>query len=328
MPRLTVFMPVYNGSAHLDAAVESILAQSFTDFELLIIDDGSTDETPELLQKFDDPRVRVVRNDVNLGVPATRNLGTDLARGEYLAMLDADDIAKPHRLETQVRFLDRNPDHAVVGSWAREIDENDVRKNILRRPVTWERLRARLLFLGTIRTPSAMGRLDVLKSYRFRSKFPVCSDSDYWVRIALEHRCANLPIDLIDYRIHSDSLTKSNRDRVKDRKIAIAAYLLEQLDVKFDDFDLENHFKLRRTKRHTFDADDVDWAEAWLRKLIEANDRREIFPKSEFARAAGERWCMLLISRGSPPIGLRPLRPGMRGPMLSFLASYPRLYRS
>lgn len=321
-------MPVYNGSAHLDAAVESILAQSFGDFEFLIIDDGSDDETPDLLQKFDDPRMRVVRNDANIGVPATRNRGTELARGEYLAMIDSDDIAKPRRLETQVRFLDQNPDHAVVGSWAREIDENDVRKKLLRRPLSWERLRARLLFLGTIRTPSAMGRLEVLRSYRFRSEFPVCSDSDFWVRIALEHRCANLPIALIDYRIHNNSLTKSNRDRVKGRKIAIASYLLEQLDVKFDDSDLENHFKLRRTKRHEFDASYVDWAEAWLRSLIEANDRREMFPKSEFVRAVGERWCMLLVAPGSPPIGLRPLRAGMRGPMLSFLASYPRRYQS
>lgn len=328
MPRVTVFMPVYNGSAHLDAAVESILAQSFGDFEFLIIDDGSDDETPNLLQKFDDPRLKILRNDVNHGVPATRNRGIDLARGEYLAMIDCDDIAKPERLEAQVRFLDANPDHTVVGSWAREIDENGVRKKLLRRPVTWERLRARLLFTGTIRTPSAMGRLDVLRSYRFRSEYPVCSDSDFWVRVALEHRCTNLPIELIDYRIHSSSLTKSNSERVKGRKIAIARYLIESLDVKFDDSDLENHFKLRRPNRHQLDAEYVDWAEVWLRSLIEANDRCEIFPKVEFVRAAGERWLKLFVASGSPLTRLRPLRSVMWGPMLSYIANYPRLYRS
>jgi glycosyltransferase involved in cell wall biosynthesis len=327
MPRVTVFMPVYNGSAHLETAVGSILAQSYGDFEFLIIDDGSTDDTQNLLQKFDDPRLRIVRNDENLGVPATRNLGTDLAEGEFLAMIDSDDIAKPERIETQVRFLDEHPDHAVVGSWAREIDEHGVQKKLLRRPVTWERLRARLLFIGTIRTPSAMGRLDVLRRYPFRAEFPVCSDSDVWVRIALEHRATNLPVDLIDYRIHSDSLTKSNHERVKNRKIAIARSLLEMLEVKFDDTDLDNHFKLRRPKRHEFDANYIDWAETWLQSLIEANDRREIFPRDEFARAAGERWYKIFSSSGNPLFRLRPLRSGMRGPMLSYLATYPKRHR-
>jgi glycosyltransferase involved in cell wall biosynthesis len=324
MPRVTVFMPVYNGSAHLDAAVQSILAQTYQDFEFLIIDDGSDDETPNLLEKIQDPRLRIVRNDANRGVPATRNRGLDLALGEYVAMIDSDDLAKPERLETQVQFLDEAPDHAVVGTWAREIDEHDVRKRVLRRPLNWKRLRARLLFLGTIRTPSAMGRLDVLRSYRFRSEFPVCSDSDYWVRVALEHRWENIPIDLIDYRIHSDSLTKSNSEKVKERKVAIARSLLELLGMTFDDTDLENHFKLRRPKRHDFDAEYIDWAEFWLRSLIKANNQRLIFPKAEFTQAAGERWSKLFAESGNPLFRKRAILSRMGGPLISYRVNHPK----
>jgi len=301
----------------MSKAIDSILRQTLSDFELLIIDDGSTDETSLMLEKLADSRIRIHSNDRNIGVPATRNLGLEFARGEYLAMFDSDDISHPKRLETQVRFLDAHVDHAVVGSWAREIDENSVQGRLLRRPTSWKQLRASLLFFGTIRTSSAMGRMEVLQNYRFRSEFPVCSDSDFWVRVALDHRCTNLPSQLIDYRIHSDSLTKSNSLRVKGRKIAIARDLLQRLGVDHGDADLENHFRLRRPKRHEFDRGYIDWAEAWLRMLIDANRKTQIFPESSFASAAADRWARLLLAPGSPPIGRRVLRRGIRGPLLS-----------
>ncbi len=126
-PKVTVLTPVYNREQYIATAIESVLAQSFTDFELLLIDDGSTDGSAEILRSYTtDPRVRVVRNEQNLGIPQTRNRGIDLARGEYVAMLDSDDWAYPCRLETQVAFLDRHRDVAVVGPgrrrWMRMAD--------------------------------------------------------------------------------------------------------------------------------------------------------------------------------------------------------------
>jgi glycosyltransferase involved in cell wall biosynthesis len=294
-------MPVHNGATYIASAVNSLLTQSFSDFELLVIDDGSSDETPEILGSIRDPRLRIVRNETNLGVPATRNLGLDLVKGEFIAFLDSDDVARRDRLDRQVRFLQKNADHVAVGSWARMIDENGTPGSILRRPLTWDRIRARTLFLGTMRTPSVMGRVDVLRKFRFRSEYPVCSDSDFWVRVALEHRCANLTEPLIDYRIHSSSITKSQRPEVRERKIAIARYLLESLEVDFDQQDLENHFKLRKPKKQRFDASYIDWVRDWLPKLVAANRAHSIFPVSEFNRAAGERWCAVYLScsRGS-----------------------------
>ena len=114
-PRVSVFIPVYNREAYVGAAIESVLRQSFQDFEILLIDDGSTDLSVEVLRSYDDRRIRVVRNERNLGQPETRNRGLALARGQYVAMLDSDDVARPDRLSRQVAFLDRHQDCVEVG---------------------------------------------------------------------------------------------------------------------------------------------------------------------------------------------------------------------
>ena len=117
-PRVTVFIPVYNAQAYIAEAIESVLAQTYSDFELLVIDDGSTDETASVICTFMyDPRIRVVSHIRNLGQPHTRNYGLELASGEYIAFLDADDRCVPERIERQVTYLDTHTDIDGVGSW-------------------------------------------------------------------------------------------------------------------------------------------------------------------------------------------------------------------
>src|SRR5262249_35270201 len=123
LPKVTVVIPVYNREKYVRDAIDSILVQTFPDFELLVIDDGSTDRSREVVQSYHDPRIHLVCNGTNLGVPKTRNLGIQLARGEYLAFLDSDDWAYPERLGKQVAFLDSHPDYAAVGAWIAWMDE-------------------------------------------------------------------------------------------------------------------------------------------------------------------------------------------------------------
>jgi len=121
-PKVTVLMPVYNGERYLNEAVDSILGQTFTDFEFLIIDDASTDKTPEILRSYDDPRIRVVTNEENLGLSKSLNKGLALARGEFIARMDADDVSYPYRLQVQHEFMTQHPGAGVIGSWAEYID--------------------------------------------------------------------------------------------------------------------------------------------------------------------------------------------------------------
>ncbi len=302
-PRVTVFMPAYNREHYVAGAVESVLAQSYRDFELLVIDDGSSDATASIVAGYDDPRLRLVRNERNLGIPHTRNLGMRLARGEYVAMLDTDDLARPSRLKRQVCFLDRRPEVAAVGSWAWRIDAKGRRRWLLKRPVRARDVRARLLFRGCLRTPSVMARRAVLERYPFRSDFPVCSDSEVWTRVALDHACANLPLPLISYRIHGDAITKSRRDAVREAKSRVTADQLDRLGARFDERDLALHFELRKPRDFVPDAAYLDWAAEWLSRLHAANARQQLYPDPEFGRAVAERW--VALRRRAPQVGLR-----------------------
>jgi glycosyltransferase involved in cell wall biosynthesis len=146
-PKVTVFIPVYNREKYVGDAIESILAQTFSDFEILLVDDGSTDHSVDLIRSYTDPRIRLACNEENLGIPKTRNKGVELARGQYMAMLDSDDRAYPHRLEKQVAFLDNHPDYAQVGSWCRMMDaQGHPLKRIKRQPIFPDDIHAQFLF--------------------------------------------------------------------------------------------------------------------------------------------------------------------------------------
>ena len=123
MPKVTVLMSVYNGEKHLREAIDSILNQTFGDFEFLIINDGSTDRTADILQSYQDSRIKIIHNEKNIGLTKSLNKGLKLAKGEYLARMDADDISYPNRLEVQYEYMEKNPNVGIVGSWNDVIDD-------------------------------------------------------------------------------------------------------------------------------------------------------------------------------------------------------------
>jgi glycosyltransferase involved in cell wall biosynthesis len=201
-------MPVYNGARYVGDAVESVLAQTFTDFELVIVNDCSTDATPQILAGIGDARVVVVHNERNLGPTGAANRGLAIARGELVAHLDADDLAERERLAEQVRFLDGHPDIAAVGSWYRKIDENGRSLGERRLPVQPAALAWGLLFYSPVVHSAVMyRRAVVLEVGGYRVQYRYASDFDLWSRIAERHRLATIPKRLVDYRIVSGSLT-------------------------------------------------------------------------------------------------------------------------
>ncbi len=185
-------MTVYNGARFLRAAIDSVLRQTYTDFELLVIDDGSTDDSCRIVRDFSDPRIRLVENGANLGIPATRNRGLQLARGEYLAILDSDDVALPQRLTRQVALLDARPEIAVVGSWCAWVDEHGRRMRTVKRRLTRPAdIRAAMLFHCPLQNSSVMGRTALLKHYGYRHEFSIGEDYDLWARISADHVLMN-----------------------------------------------------------------------------------------------------------------------------------------
>jgi glycosyltransferase involved in cell wall biosynthesis len=203
-PLVTVLFPVCNGGTYLRESLDSIFAQTFGDFELLIIDDGSTDNTPEILRGIRDPRLRVVTHTQNLGLVATLNEGLAIGRGEFVARQDHDDISHPERLQKQVDFLRAHPEHVLVGTEAIQMDARGRKAFRLLRPEDTESIRWYLCFENAFIHSSVMYRRETVRRDFDGYATPCFPAEDYalWSRLAREREMANLTEPLLLYREH------------------------------------------------------------------------------------------------------------------------------
>jgi glycosyltransferase involved in cell wall biosynthesis len=209
-PKVTVLMPVYNGEKYLREAIDSILNQTFTDFEFLIVDDGSIDNSVEIINSYQDSRINLVKNDKNEGLVYTLNRGLSLAKGEYIARMDCDDISLPERLKKQVDYLDINSEISVVGTWITIIDlKREVQIN-WQPPVNPLWIKWSLYFYSPLAHPSVMFRKDIIRSI---GSYFSCSAEDYelWCRTSQQYLLANIPIALLIYRQHKNSMTQIHK---------------------------------------------------------------------------------------------------------------------
>jgi len=206
-PRVSVVLCVYNQAAYVAEAIASILGQTLTDLELIVVDDGSTDSSPEVIHRFTDPRIRYVRNERNLGHASSLNRGVALARGRYLAIMDSDDISLPERLARQVDFLDAHPDVAMCGSW---VETFGARMEVRRFPTEPAVLAVSLLLCCPFSTPTVMLRREAMLPEGFDPR-GLAFDYAYWVEVANRAPVANLPEVLLKYRLHAGQVTVTRR---------------------------------------------------------------------------------------------------------------------
>jgi glycosyltransferase involved in cell wall biosynthesis len=294
-PKVSVCIPVYNRAHYVKTAIDSILMQSFSDFELIVVDDGSSDASRDVVRSCADPRMRLECNPHNLGIPATRNRCLALARGEYVAILDSDDYAYPERLAKQVAFLDHHPHHALVGSWATWMDSvGRSLGKMKRRPVKPDDAAAALIFYSPLQHSAVMGRTAILHRYGYRQEYDMNDDYDLWVRLAKRYKLANLAEALVCYRVHEGRTTRRKAERVVELQRAIYRDQLNRLEVDYNELDLERHRLLPRLEKYQFapDAEFLDWAENWLLRLRKANRLRGCYPRAAFTRMLGWGWCM------------------------------------
>lgn len=213
MPEISVILPVYNAEAYLRQAIDSVLAQTFTDFELLIVDDGSTDRSAEIIRSYDDPRIRCLSNEGNKGLIYSLNRAIDEAKGRYLARMDADDICLPQRLEKQVRYLQKN-NIAILATRANLI-------NAAGNPlpawsadeanVTFKNIRKFLLNNNCIPHPTVMGKTELFKHYKYHYNQKYSEDYDLWLRILAD----GLTIEKLDEPLLLHRILPSSATRFK-----------------------------------------------------------------------------------------------------------------
>ncbi|MCX6985035.1 MAG: glycosyltransferase [Lentisphaerae bacterium] len=214
-PKVTVLMAVYNGERFLRDAVESILTQTFPDFEFVIVNDGSTDNSRNILLSYQDPRIKIIENDRNIGLVKSLNRGLAVARGDYVARQDADDISLSTRLEKQIAFLETHTDVAILGTQAENIDSkgNLYSRSDSHRACGELAIRWQLLFENPFVHTSVMFRKDLVSRHGgYDESFTRSEDIELWSRLAYEYGVFNLNEVLVRYRVHKTQITLSSED--------------------------------------------------------------------------------------------------------------------
>lgn len=231
MPKISVIIPCYNQGQYLEEAVQSVLNQTFKDFEIIVVDDNSTDNTLEILNKYNDPRIKIIKGPQK-GISAALNLGIDIAQGEYIARMDADDISLPDRFRIQTEFMDENPEIGICGSSANMLDSNG---KIVKwsKPINDKDIKTNLLIDVSIIHSTVMMRKSILKNYdlRYSEIYDVTEDFDLWTRASEYVEFHNISESLLCSRMHANNTATINSTK---RKEVFLKILKENLKKKFD----------------------------------------------------------------------------------------------
>jgi glycosyltransferase involved in cell wall biosynthesis len=285
--KISVVMPVYKGDNHLSEAVDSVLNQTFSDFEFIIICDDPTNETRDILDRYkqEDSRMKIYYQE-RQGLVNSLNKGISLAKGEYIIRMDADDISLPTRFEKQVEFMDNNPEIGISGTWVKII--GDVPEYILKHPPDHEAIMANMLFFCTIAHPSVIFRREVFHENKlcYDQNETYAEDYGLWIRAADIIRFANIPQVHLCYRLHSSN---TNADIQKGVSGKIRLSQIRKLGINPTKAEFEVHEAI---SNHTFKADKhfILLAKSWLEKLQATNSEKNIYPEPTFSKVLVHYW--------------------------------------
>ena len=214
-PKATFLMTAYNAETYIRESIQSVLSQSYKDFILLIIDDASTDSTAEIIASFKDPRIQVIRNEINLGTAEASNVGLDHIKTEYILRIDSDDICEPGRLALQLKFMEHHHNVGVCGSF---IEFFGLRKEVWKMPLEDAIIRARLIWDNVIANSSVIIRTKVLRDhhirYDSRGRKPPMEDYQMWLQLVPFTQFANIPQVLVKKREHAKSLSAIYKEQM------------------------------------------------------------------------------------------------------------------
>lgn len=289
---VSVVMPVYNGEKHLRAAIDSVLLQTLKEFEFIIVDDGSTDSTPEILQTYHDDRLCIITNDKNKGVAFSLNRALDIASGDYIVRMDSDDIACPKRLEKQVDYLEQNPSIDLCGSAVNLMSETS---SIKKYPKDHESIRVMHLFNPAFIHSTVCWRRQSFEKYhlRYQESPPTAEDYALWVRAQKVCRFSNLQEPLIHYRLDqsikiSDYLKQQYSGARKIRQDLLSEWIELSLS------ELEVHHKIAESSFEC-STEFLQKSALHLNKLVEANGVEGIFDQKSLKMILGEYWYRILM---------------------------------
>ncbi len=294
-PRVTVLMAVYNGERYLREAIESILGQTFSDLEFLIVNDGSTDSSVHIIQSYDDPRICLIHNDGNLGLAASLNKGLTLAQGVYVARMDADDVSRPERLASQVGFMDANSLVGVCGSWVRYFPKAD--NNVWKLPKGSEEIRCWQFHAVGVAHPSVMMRrqLFVQNGLFYDPQYRYAQDYELWGRAIRHMDFANIQKVLLDYRISHEQICATHGTEQLAAVMPLRLQRVRELGIEPTSEQQQLHEMIMNG---VIPAESVclDRAEQWLLQLESANKAVGMYPADLFSRRLLDIWFSICIA--------------------------------
>lgn len=293
-PAVSVNMIVWNGEKYIREAIESVLNQTFRDFELVIVNCGSTDRSAEIVKSFGDRRIVLIENSERTPLMKARNQALRASRGEYLAFLDADDIAHTERLKTELDFLKNHPDFGLVGSHVELIDEKSRSLGVSwREKIPSEKIPIRLVFGNCFAQSSVMVRRRALPAGGYGSAY--AEDYDLWVRTLQNWRGALLPKILLKYRRHDANNSAEVKSETREAMESIIRKKLLELRLNPTPEELATHQKSYGFAGAPEEVKKlIDKREAWLLKLREANRKTGRYDVKVFSEVAAERFLTTL----------------------------------
>ena len=303
-PLVSIVMPAYNAAAFISDAISSVLAQTYEEFELVVVNDGSTDATADAVASFSDGRIRLFTLAKNSGLAAARNEGILRASGDFVAWLDADDLSHPHRLRHQVAYMTRHRNVGICGTWVRAI--GGVRTTVWRYPRNPRYIYSQMLFDDPLATSSVMMRREALDGldHWFASEFSYAEDYDLWERVAGVWDVVNLPRVLATYRVHDSQVSNQGMASKEEAIMRVQGRQLKRLGLAPTPTDWRMHFALGVRWGSGLDAQELSTLEHWLTVLEEANEQQRVYPRRSFRQVLRQRH-RLVLNHLQPSISRR-----------------------
>ena len=285
MPEISVVMPAYNASAYIAEAIESILQQDYTDFEFIIINDGSTDNTGEIILSFKDPRIKYYTHETNLGNNISRTEGVTLASGKYIAIMDSDDISLPGRLTKQFQYLEKHWETDFIGGAVEWFGDSE--HKIEYPPLSPDYLKSALFFKNKVLQPTIMFRKKSFEKYglSWLPEWENMGDSELWFRTKQKGlRIENMKDVLIRYRKSSTQIGSRN---ITDREEKLLLFLRLRLNTIGQTFQAEDEqilFRFIRTKIE-INKEDFERLKDLLHRIEVTNNKKKIYERHPFKAA-------------------------------------------
>ena len=275
---ISVIMAVYNGEDYLKPAIQSVLDQTYKNFEFIIVNDASTDNTVSIIESFQDERICLIHNEKNLRLAGSLNKAIAMARGKYLLRMDADDICFPDRFEKQVTYMDKHPEIGIAfgsvlkfsgDTILREIDSNE------KKP---EYIRATMLFFNTVYHPNVIMRREIFEKYLYQKEYTVSEDMALWFQVAKDYPIMRMNDFTLLYRVHQGQVSTAFHEKQVEQEMQMKLPYLQKLVKEITVSEQEIHSRISRRNAEV----SVSELQSWIEKLKYKNEETKVYEKNIF----------------------------------------------